>query len=208
MFTFCTHQVSGKRLSTSHQSCGCCRCTEAKAGSAQQHELQELPSATSIQGDACAWQQLHLRLFYFAWSHSFLGHHGDHVVESSIVADENFQSLSLENVDSEDLTTVFNRQRGLRAFQAPVDFTFAISKPPMMLRWMQDLASRWFLKNTPASGTCRQHPRWFYLAWGWRPRSFNFFWSVRPWKNRTHPGRQMMAHGCTWIWQPMFDEFG
>ena len=112
---------------------------------------------------------------YFALSHSFLGHHGDHVVESSIVADENFQSLSLENVDSEDLTTFFNRHRGLRAFQKPVDFTFAISKQPMMLRWMQDLASRWFLKNTPASGTCRQHPRWFYLAWGWRPRLFIFF---------------------------------
>ena len=157
--------------------------------------------ATHVLGSNCTFD-------YFALSHSFLGHHGDHVVESSIVADENFQSLSLENVDSEDLTTFFNRHRGLRAFQKPVDFTFAISKQPMMLRWMQDLASRWFLKNTPASGTCRQHPRWFYLAWGWRPRLFIFFWSVRPWKNRTHPGRQMMAHGCTWIWQPMFDEFG
>ena len=51
-------------------------------------------------------------------------------------------------------------------------------------------------------------PKMVLLGLGLETQIIYFFWSVRPWKNRTHPGRQMMAHGCTWIWQPMFDEFG
>ena len=52
---------------------------------------------------------------YFAWSQSFLGHHGDHVVESGIVANENFKSLSLENV-SEDLSHIFQEAKRTQSF--------------------------------------------------------------------------------------------
>lgn len=53
---------------------------------------------------------------YFAWSQSFLGHHGDYVVESGIVTNQHFQSLSQEEILSKDLRHVFRGARTSKGF--------------------------------------------------------------------------------------------
>ena len=54
---------------------------------------------------------------YFAWSQSFLGHHGEHVVESGIVANEHFQALS-EEIASNDLSQIFREAQAQRFSRA------------------------------------------------------------------------------------------
>ena len=78
---------------------------------------------------------------YFAWSQSFLGHHGDFVVESGIVADPEFQALSVEEVSLENLKKIFKQTSSFsktspsrvhignmeRAYEAAIDAGFSSS---------------------------------------------------------------------------------